>query len=160
MSSFTDAFATVVGIEGGYSNNPADPGGETMYGITIKVARANGYMGAMQDMPLSVAENIYLLKYWNPLLLNQLPNNVALQIFDCNVNGGLTITWMQKCSGSTPDGVIGPKTIAAINATAPMDFLMKFNSYRLTYYTSLNAWPSFGKGWVNRIAHYLSLGGS
>ena len=53
----------VIGREGRYSNNPADTGGETMWGITIAVARANGYNGPMKAMPRDVAKSIYMNKY-------------------------------------------------------------------------------------------------
>ena len=53
----------VIGREGRYSNNPADRGGETMWGITAAVARANGYAGAMRDMPRETAKDIYHRRY-------------------------------------------------------------------------------------------------
>lgn len=55
--------AAVIQAEGAYSNNPNDRGGETMYGITVAVARANGYAGPMRNMPLSVAQRIYRNRY-------------------------------------------------------------------------------------------------
>ena len=55
QSSFLKAFALVVGIEGGYSNNANDLGGKTMFGITEAVARENGYMSDMAKMPLNIA---------------------------------------------------------------------------------------------------------
>src|SRR5690625_4954296 len=54
---------TIIRFEGAYSNNPADKGGETMYGITVSVARANGYSGPMANMPRAVAERIYRDRY-------------------------------------------------------------------------------------------------
>lgn len=53
----------VIGREGGYTNNPADPGGATMWGITERVARANGYAGPMSTMPRDTAKNIYFSQY-------------------------------------------------------------------------------------------------
>ena len=53
---FDDAFTALELIEGGYSNDPQDPGGETMYGITARLARAYGYTGAMRDLPLIFAQ--------------------------------------------------------------------------------------------------------
>ncbi len=50
--------------EGGYSNDANDAGGETMYGITIAVARANGYRGEIKDLPKDFAKQIYLNQYW------------------------------------------------------------------------------------------------
>src|SRR5690625_2810903 len=53
----------IIRVEGAYSNNPADKGGETMYGITVSVARANGYSGPMANMPRAVAERLYRDRY-------------------------------------------------------------------------------------------------
>ena len=65
MSKFDDAFEIIVGSEGGYSNDPNDPGGATRFGITEAVARANGYEGDMKDLPLDKAKSIYKAKYWD-----------------------------------------------------------------------------------------------
>ena len=53
----------IIKVEGGYTNDPSDSGGETCWGITIAVARANGYAGAMKDMPQQVAYDIYYKQY-------------------------------------------------------------------------------------------------
>lgn len=65
MSTFDDAFTALIGNEGGYSFNPADPGGETMWGVTARVARGNGYPGAMKARPLSAAKQIAKTAYWD-----------------------------------------------------------------------------------------------
>ena len=63
MNNFNRAFTELLGNEGGYSNNPNDPGGETNWGITLAVARANGYVGAMKDMDQSFAKRIYAMGF-------------------------------------------------------------------------------------------------
>ena len=63
MATAEQIIDQVIAAEGGYSNNPSDKGGETMYGITMAVARANGYSGPMKDMPRSVAVAIYSKRY-------------------------------------------------------------------------------------------------
>ena len=50
--------------EGGYVSNPADKGGPTCFGITEAVARANGYSGAMRQLPREGAAAIYKRLYW------------------------------------------------------------------------------------------------
>ena len=60
MSNFDKAFDLLIGNEGGYVNNPADPGGETNCGITRAVAVDNGYTGNMKSMPKETAKQIYL----------------------------------------------------------------------------------------------------
>lgn len=158
MPSFDDAFLALKGNEGAYSNDPNDPGGETMWGTTLRVARAYGYMGAMRDLPLEVAKTIAKKMYWDPLHLDEFDPRVAFQIFDANYNGGHAVIWMQGAAGSKVDGLLGPNTIAAVNATDPLKFIMRWNSLRLRYFTSLKIWLNFGKGWANRVADNLKLG--
>ncbi len=158
MSSFDDAFVFLIGNEGKYSNNPKDPGGETMWGVTARVARAWGYTGPMKDLPRDTAKAIAKKLYWDPLSLDSFDPRVAFQIFDANYNGGHPVIWMQGAAGSPVDGLIGPKTIAAVQAVDPMRFMMRWNSLRLSYFTSLNTWQTFGKGWARRIASNLRTG--
>lgn len=158
MSSFDDAFDALIGNEGGYSNNPKDPGGETMWGVTARVARAAGYTGAMRDLPRDMAKAIARRLYWDPLHLDQFDPRVAFQIFDANYNGGNPVIWMQGAAGVRVDGILGPQTIAAIQATEPMRFILRWNALRLTYFASLATWATFGKGWTRRIAANLTKG--
>lgn len=81
----------VIRAEGGYSNNKDDRGGETMYGVTKAVARANGYLGEMRDMPRSVAERIYRNRYVVEPRFDQvlkLSATVAEELVDTGVNMG------------------------------------------------------------------------
>lgn len=160
MSTFDDAFAALIGNEGGYSNNPADPGGETMFGVTARVARANGYTGEMRLMPIETARAIAKRVYWDPLHCDEYDARIAFQLLDTNYNGGHTVLWAQQASGATPDGKLGPATIAAIKAAEPHAFCLRFVASRLTYLTSLKTWPKFGRGWANRIAANLLHGAS
>lgn len=89
--NFDDAFQHLIGIEGKYSNRPTDRGGETMYGVTIMVARRYGYTGPMKDMPLSVAKEIYRGEYWDKLRLDficAISYPIAYELFDTGVNMG------------------------------------------------------------------------
>ncbi|MBR8157140.1 hypothetical protein KDX20_22150 [Burkholderia cenocepacia] len=158
MTSFDDAFDMLIGNEGGYSNNPKDPGGETMWGVTARVARAAGYIGPMRELPRDTAKAIAKRLYWDPLHLDQFAPRVAFQIFDANYNGGHPVIWMQGAAGAGVDGVLGPKTIAAVQATDPLRFIMRWNALRLIYFTSLATWGAFGKGWTRRVASNLTKG--
>lgn len=92
--SFDLAFQRTVGAEGGYSFNPNDPGGETMWGITAAVARAHGYAGAMRDMPISTAKAIYQTTYWDLIHLgdvDKISPALAAEMFDTAVNCGLAL---------------------------------------------------------------------
>lgn len=128
--SFKAAFESTVGIEGGYSNNPLDSGGETKWGVTEAVARAFGYTGAMKDMPLDVAQAIYRKNYWDALKLDgvdMLSPLVGAELFDTGVNCGVTFAAesLQRAlnalnrgqadyADTAVDGHIGNDTIAAL----------------------------------------------
>lgn len=158
--NFDLAFDRLLGHEGGYSNDPADPGGETMWGVTVAVARANGYTGLMRDLPRDTAKAIYQARYWTPVKGDNLPAAVAFQVFDAAVNHGVkqAVKWLQAAAGTTPDGIIGPQTLAAIGRTEPATLGLLFNSARLMFYTGLPTWQSFGKGWTRRVAGNLRYG--
>lgn len=158
-NNFEQAFVDLLGHEGGYSNNPADPGGETNWGITIAVARENGYLGSMKDMDASVAKTIYAKKYWLSEFEN-LPYPVAFQVFDAAVNSGVgqAIRWLQRSVGTADDGKIGPVTLTAVSNINPLKLVLLFNAERLMFMTNLSTWGSFGKGWARRVASNLKKG--
>lgn len=118
--------------EGGYVNDPKDPGGATKYGITEAVARGAGYKGAMQDLPLVTAQAIYKLQYWTqPRFdwVNTVSPAVAEELLDTGVNCGVPFTkpLLQRAlnllnnNGTLypdleTDGVYGDKTINALSS--------------------------------------------
>lgn len=132
MQAFDDAIAKLSQIEGGYTNDPADSGGETNYGITLATARAFGYEDDMRAMPREVATWIYRKRYWDALSLDPvglLAPDVAGELFDSAVNCGPDVAgkWLQRSlnvlnqSGATyadmtVDGRVGPMTVAAFRA--------------------------------------------
>jgi lysozyme family protein len=158
MSSFDDAFEMLMDREGGYSNNPADPGGETMFGVTARVARASGYTGPMRDLPRDTAKGICKRLYWDPLHLDDVPPVIGFTVLDANYNGGHPVLWMQQAAGAKADGVLGPATLAAVCAVDPLRFVMRFTAVRQSYFTACKAWASFGRGWINRTSLNLIIG--
>ncbi len=154
IRNFDDAFMLLIMSEGKYSNNPDDKGGETMYGITAQVARTHGYRGDMRDLPLAEAKRIAKAEYWDDCQCDQLAPEIAFQIFDAAYNSGpvTAAQWVQRAVGVNPDGQIGAKTIAAVRGMSQEKFGLRFNALRLQYLAKLQAWPSFGRGWCNRIA--------
>ena len=155
--NFDAAFDRLMGHEGGYVNHPNDPGGETMWGVTIAVARASGYTGPMRDLPRDTAKAIYRAQYWDKVQADRMPFSVAFQVFDAAVNHGTdrAAKLLQRAAGVTDDGAIGPKTLAAVAAVPAPALLMLFNAEREQFYTDLKTWPSFGKGWSRRVVTNL-----
>lgn len=159
MSNFDKAFTELLGLEGSYSNNPKDPGGETMWGITKAVAVSNGYTGAMIDLPQDFAKQIYAKRYWLPEF-DQLHYGLAYNLFDAAVNHGLgqSVRWLQRVVGVADDGKFGIITLTATLAANPYKTLLSFNALRLDFFTRLSTWPTFSKGWSRRVVRNLQVG--
>jgi lysozyme family protein len=158
MDAFLTAWTQLLGNEGGYVDNPADPGGATMYGVTQRVARNHGYTGDMRDLPIATAQAIAKQEYWDRYSCDEFDPRIAFQVLDTAYNGGYAARWLQQAVGVEQDGIIGPATIAAVKAQNVYQTIMRFDSYRLSYLAMLGTWPTFGRGWANRIAHNLLLG--
>lgn len=156
---FDKAFSLLLGSEGGYSDHKADPGGKTQFGITERVARAHGFTGDMRTLTRDEAKRIYRADYWEPVCADDLPPQVRYDVFDGAVNSGVkqSVKWLQRAAGVTDDGIIGPKTLAAVHATAPDRVAKRYNGHRLRFMKDLKNWPSFSRGWAERIAANLLL---
>ena len=157
MSKFTEFFNRLMEHEGGYVNHPSDPGGETMWGVTKRVAVANGYNGSMRNLPKSTAQAIADKDYWQVIRGDDLPDDVAWQVFDAAYNHGnrQAIKFLQRAVGVNDDGLIGPRTLAAVAAMDKNDVVFLFNAERLEFYTRLGTWGAFGRGWSRRIVGNL-----
>lgn len=147
----------VLSHEGGYSNHPADKGGETNWGITHRTARANGYHGSMRDMTRDQAIAIYHSAFWLRYRCEEMPDALAFQFFDACINHGFgnAARILQRALGVADDGIIGNITMSSIHNQSESEILLKFNAKRLQFYTQLSTFGTFGKGWVRRIAENL-----
>lgn len=155
--TFEEAFSLLMGYEGGYSFHPNDPGGETIWGITKRVAEQHGYTGLMKDFPISEAKKIYKESYWDKVRADELPDEIRYAVFDAAVNSGVerAIKWLQKALVVSPDGILGPITLQAAQTMPRSRLLVRYNGIRLKYLTDLPTWSVFGKGWARRIAGIL-----
>lgn len=154
MSQLFDTMVErVLAHEGGYVNHPNDPGGETHWGIA---KRSYPHLN-IRSLTRQDAVEIYRRDFWERVKCDQLPPEFAFQAFDAAVNHGIgnAVRWMQRAAGVADDGIFGPITLAAVKAMSGEDLVLKFNAERLDFYTKLSTWPSFGKGWVRRIAGNL-----
>ena len=158
--TFQQIFDRLIGHEGGYVDDPRDPGGETNWGVTKRTAQANGYTGNMKTMTRQQAYEIYRRAFWVRYNCEQMPDAVAYQFFDAAVNHGFgnASRMLQRAVGVLDDGIIGKYSLEAINRNPISDTLMVLNGERLNFYTRLKNFDRFGKGWVNRVAQNLKYG--
>lgn len=151
--NFDLAFKRLIGHEGGYVNDPEDPGGETKFGISKKSYPQEDIF----NMTLERAKLLYQRDYWWKAGCDAVPEAVKFDLFDMAVNSGVTpaICTLQNAVGAVPDGLIGPRTLQAIDSMNPVRFVARFNAHRLLFMTNLQNWPVHGKGWARRIAKNL-----
>jgi lysozyme family protein len=164
--NYDSAFDRLIGNEGGYVNNPADPGGETNWGITWPVLhQAIGAGVVTSDVTIASmtrdqAKLIYKAFFWDAGKMDQYNGAIAFQVFDFAVNSGIqtALRKLQVAVGVADDGNVGPATIAAINAMTPPQVIMNFVAARLDFWRKLSTWPTFGAGWAGRAAADLRYG--
>jgi lysozyme family protein len=163
MDAFEQAFAFVIGHEGGYSAGSADPGNWTGGRCGVGECRGTNWgISAAAYPQLDVraltqaqAAEIYRRDYWDRAACGRLPPPLALLVFDAAVNNGVgrAARWLQTALGVAPDGVIGPATIEAIEARAGQGAALcaEFHARRLAFMASLPTWRVFGAGWARRL---------
>ena len=151
--TFDEAFEALIGHEGGYVNDPRDPGGETKFGISKRAYPAVD----IRNLTLDGAKAIYRRDYWAPVECDNLPAALRFHVFDAAVNSGLrqAVQFLQTAVGVAADGRFGPVTRAAVLAADPASLAAQYSGARLQFMTELLTWPTFGKGWARRIASNL-----
>lgn len=160
--NFDQALALVLASEGGYVNHPSDPGGETMLGVTKRVweqyTGKSCKPGEMKTLTPKLVAPLYKKNYWDVMSCDDLPAGVDYAAFDFAVNAGpgQAKKTLQRALGVEPDGAIGPKTIEAIRAANGAVLLRAFSAEKEKFYRALPTFATFGKGWMNRIAHVES----
>lgn len=162
-TAFERAFRIVIGEEGGLSLTPADPGNWTGGVVGQGVLRGTKYGIAASSHPdlnipgltLQDAQAIYKREYWDAVRGDELPPTLALLVFDAAVNcgPGRARKWLQAAVGVTQDGIIGPATLAAVQAHQGRGAAVcaELMVERWMYHTSLPTWHTFGLGWARRL---------
>jgi lysozyme family protein len=130
--NFDDAFAKVIGNEGGLVNDPNDAGGLTKYGIS-KRAYPNEDIA---HLTLERAKAIYARDYWHPAGCDAVHDLLKFDLFDMAVNQGVgsAIRAIQYAAGVADDGVLGPNSLRAIQNELPIRLLFRFDAARLVHY--------------------------
>lgn len=162
---FDTAFHTLLGHEGGFTDDRRDPGNWTggtvgageLRGTKFGIA-ANTYPNEdIRNMTLERAKEIYRRDFWDKVRADELPAEVRYAVFDGAVNSGVrqSVRWLQRAVGVKDDGVIGPVTLRAVHAQDPGAMLRRMLSQRLRFMTDLKNWPAFGRGWARRISELM-----
>jgi lysozyme family protein len=163
--SFDQAFGFVIGVEGGFTDNRQDPGNWTggvagkgeLRGTKYGVSAAAYPDLDIQNLSLEGAKAIYQRDYWAPVQGDALSPPLALLVFDAAVNNGVSraAQWLQQAVGAAADGVIGPKTLAAVTAACTAHggaaVCAEFMAQRTFFMAGLGTWQTFGLGWARRL---------
>ena len=163
MADFLPAFENVVLNEGGYklTDIKQDRGGQTYAGIARKPNPhwpGWSYIDRGQVPPVSLVRAFYKDEFWDRLRCDEIENEaIAQSLFDFGVNAGWKVSakLAQVVLGLTPDGVIGPKSIAEINRADPRLFKLAFSLAKLARYRDIvtddRTQGKFLLGWNNRL---------
>ena len=153
LVNFDDIIEVVLHHEGGYVNDPDDPGGETNFGI----AKRSHPDVDIANLTKDGAKEIYKEHYWDRNKVEDLPEDLRHIYFDMCVNQGRgrAVKIMQRAANAkgadlVVDGGMGPKTIAAMDGVE----LQRVRAYRVKYYADLvTRKPDLEKfyfGWFRR----------
>lgn len=170
MSDFKTALKIALSHEGGYANVAGDSGGETYQGISRKNWPAwRGWLIIDKSKPLKhnqllkdkrladLVEVFYYEHFWKSIQGDKIAAQaVANFLLDFYINSGYhAVKTAQHVVGAKEDGVMGPKTLSAINAAEPEDLLSRLKAARLSFLKGIVARnPSqekFLNGWQNRV---------
>ncbi|TPK73321.1 hypothetical protein FJ527_23355 [Mesorhizobium sp. B2-4-18] len=155
--NFARALALVLRSEGGWSDNPADPGGATMKGVTLANFRRYVKAGASKADLRKIGDDqvatVFRRFYWDAVLGAELPDGVDCAVFDFAVNSGpgRAAKYLQAVVGAAQDGRIGPATLAAARAKPAGAVIDGLCDARLAFLQRLPTWATFGRGWSDRV---------
>lgn len=158
-ANYAACLAVTLRWEGGWSDHPADPGGATMRGVTQAVY--DGYRVArgltrrtVRNIEEPELQAIYRKQYWDVVRGDELPPGLDLAVFDYAVNSGpmRAVKALQAILGVVVDGHLGEATLGAIRGHTAGALVAALCERRMTFLRTLKTWPTFGKGWMARVA--------
>lgn len=165
MNPFDRAFERLVGHEGGFQADPEDRGNWTGGNVGKGQLKGTKYgISAMsyphidiENLSLDKAKSIYFNDYWRPVIHKEYPDTILFDLFDMAVNSGVKFAnkTLQRALIVEPDGVIGPKTLAAVARIDPLILSNRLNAERLMAMTGMNTFSTYGRGWVRRVAQNI-----
>jgi lysozyme family protein len=168
-TDFEKALGLVLRYEGGYVNNPADRGGATNKGITQKTydnyrIKARRPVLSVKEIEDGEVSTIYYMNYWCESSCDKIPSPLSILVFDFAVNSGPSraIKYLQRLLNLKDDGIVGPKTLAAVGAVEDLqDFCSDYLDLRDDLFAGIVAHDStqkiFLKGWLARTKSLRSI---
>jgi lysozyme family protein len=169
VTTFDKCLEVVFAAEGGFSDNSADRGGPTNYGISSAFLDSIGSDKTPEELTRDEARELYQQYFWVPVQGDALPAPVALIVFDMAVNSGVktAVRRLQYVLNNYQpmdlDGAMGPKTLAAVQSAYHLYheiFLGELLNSRREYYADIiRKNPSqgvFARGWNNRLNNLLT----
>lgn len=159
MSNYTKNFLIAIDIlldhEKGYVNDPDDPGGETNFGISKRSYPNED----IKNMTKERASQIYWDDFWLVCNCDSMQLAASIQMLDAAVNHGISRAKkiLQQALNVVVDGVVGNKTLLAMQQMDNNDILLRYLGYRMKYFLSLPTFNTFGKGWMDRMANNAIL---
>lgn len=153
MIDFETAIDRVLVHEGGYSNDPDDPGGETKWGISKRSYPNENIRALTRDG----AKQLYKMDFWNPVASRVRDTALTFQLMDAAVNHGMgnAVRMLQRAVGVADDGWWGKLSNAALASMSPADAHLLFMAERLEFWAKLSTFTRFGRGWMRRGAGNL-----
>lgn len=166
--SFLKCHILIEKWEGGFVNDPQDPGGATNLGITQAVlSQWRGHPVSVQDvknLSREEARRIFYARYWKPLRGDQLPLPLALMTYNCGVNSGIGRggKFLQRSmnlqgAGLAEDGNVGQLSVQAAASVNVAQAVKNYGDIYEAFYRSLKTFGHFGTGWMNRLTEVLRL---
>jgi len=159
MTSFPACLTFTLREEGGFVDDPRDPGGATNMGITLatlRLWRGDPGLGAdaLRALTREAAAGIYGARYWNRLRCDGLPAGVNLMVFDFGVNAGTgrAALQLQEAVGTAADGFIGAVTLGFAGREDPAALVECLAARQEAHYRALPGFATFGRGWLARTA--------
>lgn len=163
-TNFAPSLAAVLVHEGGYVDNPHDPGGATNKGITQNVydnwRRSQGLgLRSVKSIQDTEVEAIYRHSYWDTINADGLILGVDYAAFDFAVNSGASraAKFLQQAVGATQDGIIGQATLIAVAMHVPAELIDDVCDLRMTFLRNLPTFEYFGTGWTKRVSDVRTL---
>lgn len=164
IQTYDTAISAILAHEGGYCNEPDDPGGPTNWGITIADARkywkGDASAADVRAMPLPVAKDIYRKHYAFPVRYNDLPAGVDYSVLDYGINSGTGRAGKvlrRLCGLPDNTSAIDDTVIAAVLKRKPADLIEAINSERLAFLRTLKNWPTYQNGWTRRVREVRAM---